>query len=110
MNGTATARAVVRVAAGLLAAWSMLGGADAFAADSVRGQQLYGSNCAACHGAAGRAVMPGAPNFDRGEAMLRPDLSLLAAIRAGKNAMPAYQGRMSDRDILNVIAYLRTLH
>lgn len=81
-----------------------------YAADTFKGKQLYSSNCAICHGASGRSVMPGTPNFDRGEAVLKPDFTLLASIRAGKNAMPAYQGILSDRDIMDIIAYVRTLH
>lgn len=80
------------------------------AADTNKGQQLFAANCAICHGQSGRSVMPGAPNFDRGEGLMRPDFTLLASIRAGKNAMPAYQGLLTDRDILDVIAFLRTLH
>ena len=79
-------------------------------ADTNKGRQLFVANCAICHGQTGRSVMPGAPNFERGEGLLRPDFTLLAAIRAGKNAMPAFQGILPDRDILDVIAYLRTLH
>lgn len=79
-------------------------------ADTNKGRQLFATHCAVCHGPNGRSVMPGAPNFDRGEGLLRPDFTLLAAIRSGKNAMPAFQGILADRDILDVIAYLRTLH
>lgn len=88
----------------------LLAGGAAQAADPVRGAQLYASNCALCHGQDGRAVMPGAPSFNRGDALLRPDFTLLALIRAGRNAMPAFQGRMADRDIMDVIAFMRTLH
>lgn len=80
------------------------------AADINKGARLYASNCALCHGTSGSSTMPGAPRLDRGESMLRPDFTLLAAIRQGKNAMPAFQGIMSDRDIMDVIAYVRTLH
>lgn len=79
-------------------------------ADTNKGRQLYATNCAICHGPTGRSVMPGAPNFDRGEGLLRPDFTLLASIRSGKNAMPAFQGILPDRDILDVIAFLRTMH
>lgn len=79
-------------------------------ADNNKGRQLYAANCAICHGQTGRSVMPGAPSFDRGDGMLRPDFTLLASIRSGKNAMPAFQGILADRDIMDVIAYLRTLH
>ena len=78
-------------------------------ADINKGRQLYAANCAICHGPTGRSVMPNAPNFDRGDALLRPDFTLLASIRAGKNAMPAFQGILADREIMDVIAYVRTL-
>lgn len=88
----------------------LLAGGAAHGADSNKGAQLYSRNCAICHGDSGRPVMPDAPSFERGNALLKPDMNLLAAIRVGKNAMPAFQGRLSDRDIMDVIAYLRTLH
>lgn len=83
---------------------------DLYAADTFKGQRLYAANCAICHGQSGRSMMPGAPNFDRGERVLQPDFTLLASIRSGKNAMPAFQGILSDRDIMDIIAYVRTLH
>lgn len=91
----------------ILALWS--GGAP-YAADMIKGGNLYAVHCAACHGASGISVMPGTPSFARNEGLLQPDLTLLAAIKAGKNVMPAFQGVLSDRDILDVIAYLRTLN
>lgn len=102
---------LAKVAAALLVA--ILGvtlGSSAYAADSFKGQKIYATNCAVCHGPTGRAVMPGAPNFYRGEGILKPDFTLLATIRSGKNAMPAFQGILSDRDIMDVISYVRTLH
>jgi cytochrome c6 len=81
-----------------------------YAADAFKGQRTYMTHCAICHGQTGRAVLPGAPNFARGEGVLKPDFTLLATIRTGRNAMPAFQGILSDRDIMDVIAYVRTLH
>lgn len=89
----------------LLAASSALQAADTF-----KGKQLYMTNCVTCHGATGKSVIPGAPNLAQGDAMMRPDFTLLNAIRSGKNAMPAFRGILSDRDIMDVIAYMRTLH
>ena len=80
------------------------------AANTQNGQKVYMSHCAICHGPTGRSTMAGAPNFDRGEGMLRSDASLLSAIRTGKNANPGFQGLLKDQEILDVIAYLRTLH
>lgn len=79
------------------------------AADVINGAKLYARQCAACHGPNGVSVMPGAPQLARGEGMMQPDLALLASLRGGKNAMPAYAGMLSDREILDVIAYSRTL-
>jgi cytochrome c6 len=80
------------------------------AADTVKGGELYRLHCALCHGVSGVNIMPNAPNFARGESMLQPDLTLLASIKNGKDAMPSYNGILSDQDILDVIVYLRTLN
>lgn len=83
--------------------------APARAADVIKGSQIYARHCAACHGPNGISVMPGAPHLARGERLMQSDLTLLAAFKSGKNAMPAYLGILSDREILDVIAYSRTL-
>jgi mono/diheme cytochrome c family protein len=41
--------------------------------------------------------------------LLKPDLTLLAAIRDGKGAMPGYAGQLRDREILDLVTHLRTL-
>ncbi len=79
------------------------------AADIGRGGDFYGRYCSNCHGHDGRPVLPGAPDLSRPTALLKPDLELLMSIRSGRGAMPAYQGLMRDREILDVVAYLRTL-
>lgn len=93
----------------ILAAALSLVGATALASDPIRGSDLYRTHCASCHGANGRPVLPGAPDFSQPTALLKPDLTLLASIRAGRGAMPAYQGLLRDRDILDIVAHLRTL-
>lgn len=82
---------------------------SAQAGDVAKGGQIYSAQCLGCHGRTGISVMPRAPNFARSEGLMQPDVTLLASIKAGKNAMPAYVGILSDRDILDVIAYIRTL-
>lgn len=79
------------------------------AADVINGSRVYARHCSACHGPGGVSVMPGAPHLARGERLMQPDLALLATLKSGKNAMPAYIGILSDREILDVIAYSRTL-
>lgn len=91
------------VAVALLAPWA------AHAADVMQGAQLYRQHCTGCHGGDGRPVMPMAPDFSRPGALLKPDLALLGAIRGGRGAMPAYVGQLRDREILDIVAHLRTL-
>ena len=83
--------------------------AGAAAADMINGQRLYGVHCALCHGANGVSALPGAPSFSRGERLMQPDLTLLASIRQGRNAMPGFVGLLRDREILDVISFLRTM-
>lgn len=85
-------------------------GGVARAADIHRGGTLYATHCAICHGANGSPVMPGAPNFRRMESLMRPDMQLMIAIRSGKGAMPGYFGVLREREILDVVAFLRTLN
>lgn len=83
--------------------------ASAQAADVNNGQRLYRLHCASCHGPNGVSVMPGAPHIARGTTLMKADTMLLASIRSGRSAMPAYAGMLKDREILDVIAYMRTL-
>ena len=93
----------------LVAALLALGAGGAGAADVTRGGQLYATHCAVCHGANGTPVMPNTPNFRRMESLMRPDMQLLQSIKTGKGTMPGYFGILRDREILDVVAYLRTL-
>lgn len=79
------------------------------AADIGAGGRVYSMHCLACHGPSGQSLLPDAPNFVRGERLIQPDFSLLSSIKAGKRAMPAYMGILRDQEILDVVAYLRTL-
>jgi cytochrome c6 len=90
-------------------AWLALAAAPAGAADIAKGGSLYATHCAMCHGANGTPVLAGTPNFRRLETLMRPDMQLLTSIRNGKGTMPGYFGILRDREILDVVAYLRTL-
>lgn len=80
------------------------------AADPNKGAGIYQMHCAQCHGVSGNSVMIGAPNFAQGDSLMSPDSTLLISIQNGKTAMPAYRGVLTDQDILDVIAYLRTFN
>ena len=85
--------------------------ATAFAADPRSGARLYNQHCTSCHGVQGRGgVMPGTPDFSRGEGLLQSDAALLKLLEEGRGIKPAYQGLMTTREMLDVVAYLRTLN
>lgn len=93
----------------VLAAAAALAAMPSPGADLARGSQTYALHCAACHGPSGQGGVPGAPKFNRGERLMQSDLALLESVRRGRNVMPAFAGVLRDREILDVIAYLRTL-
>lgn len=80
------------------------------AADVFKGKTVYETYCQGCHGPRGRGEMAGAPNFTRGQQLIRTDLALFAAISTGKNAMPGFQGVLTENEILDVITYIRTFY
>lgn len=90
----------------LLGLWLVAGGVPA--ADIHEGERLFEEHCAHCHGPDGRGELPGVPDFQRGDALIRPDGTLFAAISQGQGGMPAFEGLLSEREILDVIALLRT--
>lgn len=92
----------------LLFGASLLAAAPVLAGDIGKGAELYRSHCANCHGPEGRPVLPGAPDLSRPTALLKPDISLLATLRGGRGGMPAYQGQLRDRELLDIVAHLRT--
>lgn len=84
----------------------LLFSSEARALDPNRGRQLYMQHCNTCH-EPGRE-MAGAPDFRLGMTLMQSDPVLLDKIRKGKNAMPGYNGILTDRMILDIIAYMRT--
>ncbi len=82
---------------------------DVYAADSIKGDKIYQQNCSNCHGTRGVSNISGVADFSRGEGLFKSDVELLKLLQRGKGMMPAYQGRLSDKELLDVIAYMRTL-
>lgn len=79
------------------------------AGNPAAGRRVYDKNCAVCHGQDGMAVIPGAPNFRRSERLEKPDGMLIATIKRGQNLMPAWRGMISEQDMGDALAYIRTL-
>jgi cytochrome c553 len=80
-----------------------------------RGARIFQRTCAACHGADGRGSWRAAlikPPRDLTNVEFQVQMSneqLRHSIRVGRGQMPAFGGLMSDDEIADVIAFVRTL-
>ena len=78
------------------------------AADLGHGGQIFGNNCAACHVGGGN-VVNGAKTLKQAD-LEKYDMAtseaIIGQVTNGKNAMPAFKGRLSDEDIADVAAYI----
>jgi mono/diheme cytochrome c family protein len=78
------------------------------------GADTYKAKCAMCHGADGLATSPMAKNMKvlsfKAPAMMKAsDAQFIASTKNGKGTMKGYSGRLTDAQIKDVIAYVRTL-
>ena len=80
----------------------------AWAGDIAHGNQIFDSNCAACH-MGGANVVNAAKTLKLAD-LEKYDMASLEAIKTqvtqGKNAMPAFLGRLTEQDIDDVAAYV----
>lgn len=86
----------------------MLTSLTLWAGDVFQGKEVYSRYCMGCHGEAGEGLMPGLPNFSRGQQLIRTNRELSDTIRDGNGVMPGFNGIITDDEIENVIAYIRT--
>lgn len=77
--------------------------------DPAKGKLLYQQLCMACHLPDGRgSPQIGSADFTSPQGPLAgPEAKMIAQIKNGGKVMPALGGQLSDRDIRNVIAYVR---
>ena len=84
--------------------------APALAADVDAGETVFNANCAACHAGGQNVIMPEKTlEKEALESYLaggRNEKAVINQVTNGKNAMPAFGGRLSDDDIANVAAYV----
>ena len=82
----------------------------ALAANVDNGEQVFNANCAACHAGGQNVIMPEKTlekeALDQYLAGGRSEKSVITRVTNGKNAMPAFGGRLSDDDIANVAEYV----
>ena len=80
----------------------------AVAGDAASGAKIFSANCAACH-AGGNNVVNGAKTLKK-DALDKYEMNSLEAIvyqvNNGKNAMPAFKGRLTDAQIDDVATYV----
>jgi mono/diheme cytochrome c family protein len=116
----------MRVAIVLVAAVGVIGLTLGFAAgqakgDPKAGEVVYKAKCVACHGAAGagdgpagKVLNPKARDWTKGEGLDLTDQQLFDSIKKGGEAvgraktMIAFPS-LSDAEVWNVVAYIRTL-
>ncbi len=89
--------------------WVGLGAMDAaLAADLANGANIFANNCAACHLNGGN-VINGQKTLKQ-DALKRYDMASIDAIKSqvanGKNAMPAFLGRLTNSQVEDVAAYV----
>lgn len=79
-----------------------------FAGDAAAGAKIFSSNCAACH-MGGRNVVAADKTLKQ-DALEKYSMNSLAAIvhqvQNGKNAMPAFKGRLNEQQIEDVATYV----
>jgi len=80
----------------------------------AKGKRLFTRHCAGCHGPEGKGdgykLLGADPaNLTAPATRKKSDSALLTTIHEGKPNMPSWKGLLSDRDIQNVLAYIRTL-
>mmetsp|Transcript_27475 Transcript_27475/g.40587 ORF Transcript_27475/g.40587 Transcript_27475/m.40587 type:complete len:134 (+) Transcript_27475:52-453(+) len=82
----------------------------ALAGDVGNGETIFNGNCAACHAGGQNVIMPEKTlekeALDQYLAGGRSEKSVITQVTNGKNAMPAFGGRLDDAQIADVAAYV----
>ena len=100
----------IRTAAMILLAASIA--APAFAQSA--GADTYKAKCQMCHGPDGTAATPMGkmmkiPSFKDPDQVKATDAAFIAITKDGKGKMPAYNGKLTDAQIREVVSFIRTL-
>ena len=69
----------------------------------------YKAKCAMCHGADGKGGKMGTRDFASPDVQKETDAQLTDIITKGKGKMPAYDGKLKDTEIKDLVTYVRSL-
>ncbi len=73
------------------------------------GGNSYAAFCAGCHGFNGIAAYVNAPSFAMNERLEKSDSTLFRNVSNGMNECPGWGGILPDEELLDTIAFIRTL-
>lgn len=94
----------------LIAAFAVLVARPALADDA---EALYKSKCQVCHGADGKGSAAGqklgVKDFHAPDVAKQSDDDLFGVTKQGKGKMPAYDKKLTDDQIKQLIKYIRSL-
>jgi cytochrome c6 len=72
-----------------------------------RGQQVFDSSCASCHGVGGQGVGD-FPPLDGSEVVRGDPQPVIQTVLNGRGLMPAWRDQLSDEQIAGVVTYIRS--
>ncbi len=109
-------RVMCTVVGALCLGLSLISASAVAAADLANGKKVYADKCVRCHGSTGKGDGPKADTLEKKPADYTDkkkmgeftDAQLKKITLEGKQPMPAYEGKMSAKDLDDVIAYIRT--
>lgn len=83
---------------------------------AARGGAVFATNCVACHGAVGKgdgtaagALTPKPPDLTEEHVTSHTDGELFWKIRTGRAPMPSFQDALPEKQVWEVVRYLRSL-
>jgi len=102
------------IIAGRISAMLLCSIAVTCACAQQKAANLYKANCAPCHGAVGDANTPAGkafkvPSFSSDTVLKESDSEMLTIAKNGKGKMPAWHDKLTDEQLHELVAYIRTL-